>query len=361
MDRPNAAMNVSTITDDRRLEIERKLVGVTSEPGVYLMKGADENIIYIGKARNLKKRLTAYFKNSGRPDTKTGALVDKIATFETIITETEKEALILESNLIKRYKPRYNVVLKDDKRYPSLRLDPRETYPSFTVVRKIQKDGALYFGPYSSANAVRSTLKLINRIFQLRKCKGPSLPKRSRPCLNHQLARCLGACVHEVSPTTYGEIVDQARMFLEGRNQELLKQLKKNMDIASSELQFERAARIRDQIIAVEKVMERQDVVSPKLEDQDVIGLAQKGDLFLLVVLFIRKGYLIGTRDYLFNQKGVMPAEVMEAFLKQYYSREAFIPRRILISEPIDDLLPIKDWISDLAEKKVTIHHPLRG
>ena len=346
---------------EHNLDLEALRPNLPEGAGVYLFKDASDQIIYVGKAKNLKKRVLSYFKPLTELPYKTALMMKRAEGLDYILTANEKEAFILESNLIKKHLPRYNIILRDDSQYPALRLDIQNPFPRLQIVRKIKKDGALYFGPYSSANAVRSTLKLINRIFQLRKCKGPSLPKRSRPCLNHQLGRCLGACVHEVSPTTYGEIVDQARMFLEGRNQELLKQLKKNMDIASSELQFERAARIRDQIIAVEKVMERQDVVSPKLEDQDVIGLAQKGDLFLLVVLFIRKGYLTGTRDYLFNQKGVMPAEVMEAFLKQYYSREAFIPKRILISEPIEDLLPIKDWISDLAEKKVTIHHPLKG
>lgn len=329
--------------------------------GVYLFKDASGQVIYVGKAKNLKKRVLSYFRPLTELPYKTALMMKRAEGLDYILTANEKEAFILESNLIKKHLPRYNIILRDDSQYPALRLDIQNPFPRLQIVRKIKKDGAIYFGPYSSANAVRSTLNLINRIFQLRKCKGPSLPSRSRPCLNHQLGRCLGACVYEVSPSSYGEIVDQARLFLEGRNQELVKQLKENMATASDRLQFERAARMRDQIRAVEKVMERQDVVSLKLEDQDVIGLAEKEGLFLLVVLFIRKGYLTGTRDYLFKQKGVLPTEVMEAFLKQYYSREAFIPSRILISEPIDDLLPIKDWISDLAEKSVTIHHPLRG
>jgi excinuclease ABC subunit C len=279
--------------------------------GVYLFKDAGDQVIYVGKAKNIKKRVLSYFKPLTELPYKTALMMKRAEGLDYILTANEKEAFILESNLIKKHLPRYNIILRDDSQYPALRLDIQNPFPRLQVVRKIKKDGAIYFGPYSSANAVRSTLKLINRIFQLRKCKGPSLPSRSRPCLNHQLDRCLGACVHEVSPSHYGEIVDQARLFLEGRNQELVKQLKESMVTASERLQFERAARIRDQIKAVEKVMERQDVVSPKLEDQD--------------------------------------------------SREAFIPKRILISEPIDDLLPIRDWISDLAEKNVTIHHPIRG
>jgi excinuclease ABC subunit C len=257
--------------------------------------------------------------------------------------------------------PRYNIILRDDKRYPCLRFDIQNPFPRLGIVRKIKKDGALYFGPFSSANSVRSTLKLIDKIFHLRKCKGRDLPKRSRPCLNYQLGRCLGACVHEVSSSAYQEIVDQVRLFLEGRNRELIRQLKGNMTQASEQLDFEKAARIRDQIRAVEATIERQHVVSPKMQDHDVIGLVEEDGRFQLVILFVRKGYLVGSRDYLFRNKGVSSPEVMEAFLKQYYAKESFIPKHILISVSVEDLSPLKDWISDLAGKKVSVHHPIRG
>ena len=330
-------------------------------PGVYIFKDRSDKIIYVGKAKNLKRRIPAYFRPSSELPQKTALMMNKAEGLDYIFTATEKEAFILEDTLVKRHMPRYNIVLRDDKRYPCLRLDIQKPYPRLSIVRRIKKDGALYFGPFSSANSVRSTLKLIDRIFHLRKCKGRDLPKRSRPCLNYQLGRCLGACVHEVSSSNYKEIVDQVRLFLEGRNRELIRQLEKSMELASERLNFEKAGRIRDQIRAVEATIERQNVVSPKMEDQDVIGLGQENGRFQLVILFVRKGYLLGSRDYLFRNRGVSRSEIMEAFLKQYYSQESFVPKRILISEPVEGPAPMTDWISDLAGKRVTIHHPMRG
>ncbi len=349
------------IPSQQDLDPETLRLKLPDRPGVYLFKDPSDQVIYVGKAKNLKKRVLSYFKPLSELPHKTALMMHRVRGLDYILTATEKEAFILERNLIKEHMPRYNVVLRDDKQYPCLRLDIQNPYPKLTIVRKMKKDGALYFGPFSSANSVRSTLKLIDRIFQLRKCKGIALPKRSRPCLNWQLGRCLGACVHQVSSSSYKKIVYQVRLFLEGRNQELMKQLKKNMVMASDELNFEKAARIRDQIRAVERTIERQHVVSPKLGDQDVIALAQKNGVFQLAVLFVRKGYLLGSRDYLFKNKGGSASEIMEAFLKQYYSRESFIPKRILISERVEDLFPIADWISDLAGKRVSIHHPMRG
>lgn len=330
-------------------------------PGVYIFKDSSDQIIYVGKAKNLKKRALAYFKPSGELPHKTALMMNKAEGLDYFLTSTEKEAFILEDILVKRHMPRYNIILRDDKRYPCLRLDIRNPFPRLSIVRKIQKDGALYFGPFSSANSVRSTLKLIDRIFHLRKCKGRDLPKRSRPCLNYQLGRCLGACVHAVSSSAYKEIVHQVKLFLEGRNRELIRQLKEHMEQASEQLDFEKAAHIRDQIRAVEATIERQHVVSPKMEDQDVIGLAQEDGRFQVVILFVRKGYLLGNRDYLFRNKGVSSSQIMEAFLKQYYARESFIPKQIFISESVEDLTPLNDWISDLAGKKVFIHHPRKG
>jgi excinuclease ABC subunit C len=330
-------------------------------PGVYLFKDASDSILYIGKAKDLRKRVLSYFKPTGDLPYKTALMLKRARGLDIFLTATENEAFILEDTLVKKHMPRYNIVLRDDKRYPCLRLDIKEPYPKLTIVRRIKKDGALYFGPFSSANAVRSTLKLINRVFQLRKCKTRGLPGRSRPCLNYQLERCLGPCARDIDQQGYGEIVKQVRMLLEGRNQELLKQLKKNLETASKQLLFEKAARIRDQIRAVEKVTEHQAIVSPKLEDQDVLGIAQKDGLFEVVVLFVRRGYLSGSRDYLLRNRGGSASEVMEAFLKQYYLRESFIPKRIFISEDIEDLASIGSWLTALSGRKVTIHHPLRG
>jgi len=343
------------------LDPESLRLNLPEGPGVYIFKDPSGQMVYVGKAKNLKKRILAYFKPPSELPYKTALMMNRAEGLDYFLTATEKEAFILEDILVKRHLPRYNIILRDDKRYPCLRLDIQNPFPRLSIVRKIKRDGALYFGPFSSANSVRSTLKLIDRIFHLRKCKARDLPKRSRPCLNYQLGRCLGACVHEVSSSSYKEIVDQVKLFLEGRNRELVRQLKKSMEQASKQLDFEKAARMRDQLRAVEATIERQHVVSLKMEDQDVIGLAQENGRFQLVILFVRKGYLLGSRDYLFRDKGVSRPEIMEAFLKQYYAQESFIPRHIIISEPVEDLPPLTDWISDVAGKKVSIHHPIKG
>ena len=296
-------MNLET---QNRLEMDPKALrrSLPGSPGVYMFKDDSHKIIYIGKAKNLKKRVLSYFKKPSDLTYKTGLLMSRAKNLNYILTSTENEAFILESSLIKKHMPRYNIVLRDDKQYPSIRLSVKDRYPRLSVVRKIKKDGALYFGPFSSAFSVRNTLKLIEKIFRLRKCKGPGLPNRSRPCLNFQLGRCLGPCTNDILESEYGEIVKQVRLFLEGRNTELLKQLKKEMDKFSDQLNFEEAARIRDQINAVKKTIERQHVVSPGLEDQDVIGIAKLEGSFQLILLFIRKGYLLESRDFRFKDEG---------------------------------------------------------
>jgi excinuclease ABC subunit C len=330
-------------------------------PGVYLFKDRAGKILYVGKAKSLKKRVLSYFKSSGEVPHKTAIMMNRAKGLDILLTSTDKEAFILEGHLIKKHLPRYNIVLRDDKQYPWLRLDVQDPYPRLTIVRKPKKDGARYFGPFSSAHSVRSTLKLIDRIFQLRKCEGRGLPRRSRPCLNYQLDRCLGPCSRRISPDRYKEIVDQVTLFLEGRSRELVKALREDMEGAAENLDFERAARIRDQIKAVERTVERQHVASAKSQDQDVIGLAQKDGTFQLAVLFIRKGYLTGSRDYVIKSPGGSPSEVIEAFLKQHYPRQPFIPKHILISAPVEDLLPITEWLSDVAGRKILIKHPSRG
>ncbi|MBW2343893.1 MAG: excinuclease ABC subunit UvrC [Deltaproteobacteria bacterium] len=330
-------------------------------PGAYLFKESSGRVIYVGKAKNLKKRVLSYFRPPEHLSHKTALMMKKANGLDFILTSTEKEAFILERNLIKKFMPRYNVILRDDKQYPCLRLNIKELYPRLSIIRRIKKDGSLYFGPFSSAHSVRSTLKVIDRVFQLRKCKGRGLPKRTRPCLNYQMDRCLGPCTHHVPVSEYRQIVKQVRLFLEGRNRELIERLQKDMAGASELLDFEKAAKIRDQIRAIEKTVERQHVVSPRLEDQDIIGLARDKGRFQVVILFVRKGCVVGNRDYLIKNPGGHASEVMEAFLKQYYAGSAFIPKQVLISEPVEDLLSITEWLCDLAGKKIVIHRPKRG
>ncbi|MBW2110594.1 MAG: excinuclease ABC subunit UvrC [Deltaproteobacteria bacterium] len=330
-------------------------------PGVYSFLDATDRVIYVGKAKNLRKRVRSYFIPKPDPSTKTARMMKRAHGLNFILTSTEQEAFILESSLIKKFMPRYNIILRDDKQYPCLRLDIKEPYPRLAVVRRIERDGALYFGPFSSANAMRRTRRIIDRVFKLRKCRTRRLRQRGRPCLNFQMDRCLAPCSREIPVREYGEVVRQVRLFLEGRNLELIQGLKRDMEGAAAALDFEKAALIRDQINALQRTVERQHVVSHRLEDQDVIGLARNGDLHQVALLFVRKGYLTGTRGFLFRDPSALPSEVMEAFLKQYYARQALIPRTILISEPTDEADSIGKWLSEQTGGRVVIHWPRRG
>ncbi len=343
------------------VDLDKKLSVVSSEPGVYLMKNARGKIIYIGKAGNLKKRIGSYFSNQAQLDIKTRTLVSKISTFETIITRTEKEALILESNLIKRHKPRYNVILKDDKRYPCLRLDINSLYPNLTIVREIKKNGSIYFGPFASSHAVRETLKIINKTFKLRKCKTKEFKKRLRPCLNFQIKACLAPCCFDVDKSAYNEIVKEVTMFLNGRTSELICKIKNEMILAAKAQAFEHAAVLRDRLFAIEKTLENQVVVTTDFKDRDVLAVAGSPEYYLITLLFIRRGCLLGVRHYSFSETMSDNAEMIGAFITQYYERTPFIPKEILVPIPLNDTSLLEDWLYILKGKKVNILHPQRG
>ncbi|MFO8088651.1 MAG: excinuclease ABC subunit UvrC [Desulfatiglandaceae bacterium] len=332
-----------------------------SNPGVYLFRDSTGRVIYVGKAKNLKKRVMSYFRPPADLPDKTAHMISRAKSLDTIVTGTEQEAFILEGTLIKKYMPRYNVILRDDKRYPVLRLDVQETFPRLTVVRRIRKDGALYFGPFSSAGSMRSTLKIVERLFPLRKCKGRSLPKRSRPCLNYQMGRCLGVCVNPVDASEYRKIVQQVRLFLEGRNRELTVQLRNEMLEASTRLDFEKAAALRDQIAGVERVVERQHVVFPRIRELDAVGFSSDGPNARVAVLYIRNGAVAGSRKFVLDAAGSDTGEVVEAFLTQHYGHQPVIPSEILVSEPLEDESTIEEWFRGLTGRKIRVHRPLRG
>ena len=352
---------IEHLSTQHELDAESLRSQLPEGPGVYLFKDSSGAVIYVGKAKNLKKRVLSYFRQPNDLARKTTVMMQRASSLEYILTSNEKEAFILESSLIKKHLPRYNIILRDDKQYPWVRLAAEEDYPNLTIVRRPRKDGAFYFGPFSSALSVRSTVKLIDRIFQLRKCRGRDLPKRSRPCLNFQLERCLGPCTQNIPPSSYKEVVEQVRLFLEGRSLELVKFLKKNMEAASDNLDFEKAARIRDQIKAVERTIEKQNVVSPRMGDLDVLGLAQHQGFFLVALLMVRGGVLSGSREFPLKSEGGSAQEVLEAFLKQHYPAEPFIPKHILISQPVEDVESIAGWLSDVANKRVYIEKPAKG
>jgi len=342
-------------------ELDNKRSDLPDLPGVYLMKDTKGRILYVGKARNLKKRVGSYFTKGRSKDLKTRVLIEKIHDFDTIITHTEKEALILESNLIKKHRPKYNVILRDDKRYPCLRLDIKSPYPNLTIARKIQKDGALYFGPFASAGAVRETLKLIRRTFKLRKCKGPTLRTRQRPCLNYQMGLCLGPCSLPVDPGQYRAIVDEVILFLKGRTPELVERAKEAMEEAALRQDFESAAEYRDRLFALEKTLEKQVATTADFADRDVIGFARNGKVALITVLFVRGGFLLGNRPFFLPETLPSDQEVMASFVQQYYENAPFLPKEILLPCVPEDADLLEEWLEELKGEKVYMRVPQRG
>lgn len=332
-----------------------------SAPGVYLFKSSAGKVIYVGKAVDLKKRLATYFTAARQTDPKTQILKKQIASFETIITSTENEALILEANLIRRYKPRYNVVLKDDKRYPSLRLDITSEYPNLSIVRKPAKDGAMYFGPFSSARSVRETLKFIHRIYKLRKCKSSQFRRRSRPCLNYQIGGCLGPCCFDVDHKLYDEMVKEVILFLKGRTPALINKIKHRMIEASDKQDYETAAQLRDRMTALEKTIEKQVCVTTDFKDRDVYGIAGSDSISVITGLFVRKGYLQGSRHFVFTDALGTEQEMMRTFIHQYYENGRFIPKEIIFPVVLEDGQLLEQWLTRLRGSKVTIRRAQRG
>ena len=332
-----------------------------TDPGVYLMKDKKGRIIYVGKAGNLKKRLAAYFVKATGHDPKTGILIRQISDFEVIVTAGDHEALILEATLIKRHKPRYNVLLKDDKNYPFLRLSPHKAYPTLQVVRKIKNDGATYFGPYSSAHSVRHTLKQVNRIFKLRRCRDHQFNNRTRPCLQYQIKACLGPCCLDIPVETYAEMVNNVKLFLKGRAPELIRKLKADMMAAADRQEFERAAQLRDTVFAIEKTLERQIAVSADMMDRDVVACHGDQGRAVVTLLFVRSGYVVGTRHFHFDMTWNGTTEIMGAFLMQYYGKETFIPTQILLSHRGEDQALLEAQFTRKKGRRVHLLLPERG
>jgi len=330
-------------------------------PGVYLMKDARGKIIYVGKAQDLKKRLSSYFIKKKNHDAKTAALLEMIKDFDIITTSSGHEAFILESNLIKEYNPKYNVILKDGKNYPLLRIDMTETYPSIQRDRKIKNDKALYFGPYSSSRSINKTLKQIQKIFKLRKCKDTQFKNRSRPCLNYQIKACLGPCCNDVSPEAYKIQVQDAILFLRGKSGQVIKKLKTQMMVFSSAREYEKAALVRDTIFAIKNVMEKQVVVSQDLKDRDIIAVAADRGRAVIVVMAVRSGYLIDTAHYALDLGFKASDEVLSAFLSQYYRHSLFLPSFILLNQSIENKVILEQRFTQKKKKKVSIHTPVRG
>lgn len=342
------------------MKLEEKLARLPDHPGVYLMRDAQGKIIYVGKAASLKNRVRSYFHGQHPP--RVEAMVRQIADLEYILTDNEVEALILECNLIKEHRPRYNVNLKDDKSYPYLKITVQEDFPRLQVTRRIIRDGSRYFGPYTRAGALKETLKLLGNLFPVRTCRDTPLKPKSRPCLNAHIGRCLAPCTGRVSPTEYRQAVTSLVLFLEGKQEDVVRALRSEMEEAAEKLEFERAARLRDRLKAIQEVLEQQKVVSPDLEDRDAIALAREQDEAVGMIFFIRQGKVIG-REHFFleGQAGLKTEEVMAALVKQYYSRGVEIPPEILLHDAIEDKETIEAWLSRLRGRKVSIKVPRRG
>ena len=341
--------------------LEQKINNLPTNPGVYLFKDGKGVILYVGKAGNIKHRVNSYFQRPAEKDTKTLAMLEKVSDIEAIVTDTEKEAFILENNLIKAHHPHYNIKLRDDKNYPCLRLSVEETFPTLCVVRRIKKDGSVYFGPYPSATSLRETLRLIRRLFPIRTCLETKFTHRLRPCVNYEMGRCAGPCCGKIEPIQYQEMVRQVRMFLEGRNKDLVERLRKRMKEESGRLHFEMAAKIRDQIVHIEKVIERQKIVSQDFFDRDVIGIHHRDHTIVVYALFIRAGKLLGGKGFTFHSTGLPDEEILSPFLRQYYHEGKFIPEQVLIPIAIPLQTLTEQWLAELKGKKVEILIPARG
>ena len=338
--------------------VQEKLELLPNSPGVYIMKDEQGRIIYVGKAVILKNRVRQYFQNSRNHSAKVKAMVAKIADFETIITGSEIEALILECNLIKQHRPRYNISLKDDKTYPYIKVTTAEPYPRVLITRRVVKDGSRYFGPYTDAGAVHATLKLLRRLFPLRSCRQMT---SQRPCLEYHIKRCLAPCTGKVDAQEYAAMIRSVCFFLEGRSEAVEKDLEQGMDAAAEDFAFERAARLRDQLTAVRKIREKQNIVTGS-GDQDAIGLARSDQGVCIQVLLIRGGKMVGGEHFMMNgSEDEADTSILTAFMKQYYDRATFVPREILLPLEIDEKILIEAWLSEKKAVKVALEQPRRG
>lgn len=319
--------------------------------GVYIFRDRDDRVLYVGKSISIRKRVSSYFREQENPRLR--IMMRHLESIEYILTQNEKEALILESNLIKRYRPPYNVRLKDDKRYPFIKITDEE-YPRVLIVRTIGRDSARYYGPFTDTGAVRRTLKLIKSLFRIRSCR-----RMDGPCLNSQIDLCYAPCDGRISREEYQEIIEKVDLFFQGRYQEVIEVLEEEMKEASERLEFERAARIRDQIESIREVMERQHASFTDSIDQDIVALEKGGDTSAVVVLQIRDGKITGKDDFIL--RGSAPrTEILEAFLKQYYAIPRRVPSEILTQYPVEDGV-IAEWLSELRGEEVKIHSPEGG
>ena len=349
---------------EKLFDIQEELKKLPPSPGVYIMHDRHDEIIYVGKAISLRNRVRQYFQSSRGKSAKILQMVSRIERFEYIVTDSELEALVLENNLIKENRPRYNTMLRDDKTYPYIKVTVREPFPRIFMTRQLKKDKAKYFGPFSSAGAVRDTLDLMYRIFRLRNCSRV-LPRdigKERPCLNYHIHQCGAPCSGFISPEEYRKTVDAALEFLNGRFDPVLERLKNEMAQAAEGMEFERAAELRDLLRSVEHVAQKQKITSEGMEDRDIIALARDEREAVVQVFFVREGRMMGREHhYLHVAVEEDSAEIVESFVKQFYSGTPFLPREIWLQQPLPDEQLLTEWLSEKRGSKVTLKVPKKG
>lgn len=347
-------------------DIQEQLKKLPAEPGVYLMKNENDKIIYVGKAISLKNRVRQYFQSSKNHTSKVKSMVKNIAKFEYIITDSELEALILECNLIKQYRPKYNVLLRDDKTYPYIKVTVNEDYPRVLKVRKVLKDKAKYFGPYTNITAVNDTLEIIRNTYPIRTCNidiEKAIANKVRPCLNKHIKKCIGPCTGEISKEEYNKMIEEVILFLSGKEEKLIEILKEKMNKCAMDFNFEDAANYRDKIRSLEDMVQKQKIDSGTSDlNQDIIAMARAHDEACVQVFFIRNGKIVGREHFILE--GVMDSSrksILSSFVKQFYISQDYIPKEIIIEDEIEDSFVLEEWLTDKKGQKVNIKVPQKG
>ena len=340
-------------------DIKEELRKLPKDPGVYLMKDKDDNIIYVGKAVNLKNRVSSYFRKTNKTD-RILKMVSQIDHFEYIVVSNEAEALILECNLIKKNRPKYNVLLKDDKTYPYIKIDVKSDYPNVIITRRLLNDGAKYFGPYANPGAAKEMVNFIKEKYKIRQCR--NFKSNTRACLNFHIKRCLAPCIGNISKEDYRKQIDEIIDLLEGKTDKIIKDLKNQMKEASEKLDFENAAYIRDRMLAIETASQKQKVSNISENNIDVIGMAKSELEVCIEIFFVRGSKMIGREHYFFDNLGDMDdGEIISGFIKQYYMDNLNIPNKIMVSRELEDEEALEEWLGSKTTHKVTIHSPKKG
>ncbi|MCD6453293.1 MAG: excinuclease ABC subunit UvrC [Dehalococcoidales bacterium] len=342
--------------------VQEQLKRLPSLPGVYLMKDVGGNVIYVGKATSLRQRVRSYFSPRQQLSPKTERLVNRVNSLDFWVTTTEQEALVLELNLIKRYRPRYNIRLKDNKTFPYLKIDLNEDWPTVRITRRPEDDGSRYFGPFASTKSVRQALRVIKGIFPFRSCNQPITGTAPHPCLEYHLHRCLGPCIGAVSREEYHRLIGQVSLFLEGKQEGVLQELESEMKQAAETLDFEQAGRLRDRIRAVKRVIEWQRIATVVTGEQDVIAFVQDRDYAYVQVFLIRAGRLIGKEGFILEgTRAEEPPQIMASFIKQYYNSATYVPPQLWLQYPVDEVSVIEGWLQGKRGARVRLKVPCRG